>query len=148
LQAGSGKPRDDQAHLIVPLDGSETVAQALPVTAGLAKGLSADVILVRVVPRSQFGEQYIDQSELANRYCEAVTLDLSREGIVDVNDRRLMGEVAPVILDMTREIGDCLVVMTHKGSSAGLRWVLGSVADKVIRSSAKPTLLVHIASDS
>ena len=135
-------------HLIVPLDGSETAAQALPVAAGLAKGLGADIILVRVVPRSQSREQYIEQSEMANRYFEDVKLDLSREGVVDVNDRTLMGEVAPAILDMSQEIADCLVVMTHKGHSAGREWVLGSVADKVIRSSAKPILLVHVVSDS
>jgi nucleotide-binding universal stress UspA family protein len=56
------------------------------------------------------------------------------------------GEPAQAIVDTAANEHVDLIVMATHGSSGMRRWVLGSVADKVLHTSATPLLLVRAQS--
>jgi nucleotide-binding universal stress UspA family protein len=55
----------------------------------------------------------------------------------------LRGHPAATIVDLVRETPGSLVAMTTHGRSGIGRWILGSVADRVIRHSGVPVLVVR-----
>ena len=55
----------------------------------------------------------------------------------------LRGDPAGSIIDIASETNDRLVAMITHGRSGLGRWVLGSVAERVVRHSGDPVLLVR-----
>ena len=155
---------DDSIHeegfgrVIVPLDGSLLAEQVLPHVAYLAKGLELALDLVRVTPsRDEFQrhlphipgrhnpsyEDYLKYAtEDATEYLGQVRDGLQQQGVKSVEEHVLHGEPAGSIIDISSETSDRLVAMTTHGRSGLARWVLGSVADRVVRHSGDPVLLV------
>ena len=62
-----------------------------------------------------------------------------------MEERLLHGDPAACIIEAASETRDRLVAMTTHGRSGIGRWVLGSVADRVVRNSGDPVLLVRAA---
>ena len=56
-------------------------------------------------------------------------------------------DAAHEIIEMSKKLGDCLLVMSTHGWSGLGRWALGSVAEKVIHHIEVPLLLVPARSD-
>ncbi len=141
--------------VIVPLDGSSLAEQALPHVVALAKALTLDVIPVQVTPR--VGDYYLymefplvgyeDFSKevdlQALEYLRSVCQKLLQQKVPSAKERLLHGRAADAIVDLVQEIPDSLVAMTTHGRSGLGRWVLGSVADRVVRSSGGPVLLIR-----
>lgn len=138
------------AKLLVPLDGSELAEKALPHAGELAQKLGSEVVLLRVAPSV---EQYQELALLRNveedlrhsraeaeRYLADLEPPLSRAG-VKVSSIVLLGDPARSIIDFANDASVSLIVMSTHGRSGLGRWVMGSVADKVVRSSGKPVLL-------
>ena len=121
--------------VIVPLDGSSLAEQVLPHTVALARSLRLSVTLVRV--SSHHGEAE------ARGYLQEVGGKLSQQGVISVNEVVLSGHAGPAIVDIARDIPNSLVTMTTHGHSGIGRWILGSVADLVVRHSGSPVLVVH-----
>ena len=142
-------------QLIVPLDGSRLAEAALPYTEYLAQGLTAKVLLVRVVkqigaesPYSMAMLSASDASDLqeqvereAAEYIEGIAGGLERKGI-EVEHRLLTGAPAQNIADLSQKASRSLVVMTTHGRSGLMRWVLGSVTDALIRTSGDAVLVI------
>ena len=55
-----------------------------------------------------------------------------------------MGEPAREILDYAREVGADLIVIPSRGKSGVRRWMLGSVAERVVRRASCPVLMLPI----
>lgn len=121
--------------VIVPLDGSSLAEQVLPHVVALVQALRLSVTLVRV--SSHHGEAE------ARGYLQKVGEKLHQEGASSVKEVVLNGHPATAIVDIARDIPNCLVTMTTHGHSGIGRWILGSVTDQVVRQSGSPVLVVH-----
>jgi nucleotide-binding universal stress UspA family protein len=154
VRGGPGAaPAVQVTRVVVPLDGSTLAEQALPVAATLAADLGVPIHLVRVLDfdalratvqagihaasaymRSQEAVQHHVEEYLAEQVQELRNQDCAATSAV------LLGSPAVTVLDAIRP--DDLVVMTTHGRGGVRRWLLGSVADKLVRAAAAPVLLV------
>ncbi len=155
----SDKPPSEEEiaikSIIVPLDGSEMAEQILPHVADLAKTLDLGVSLLRVTPSAgdyyRFMDyplpQYDDLAEQmdaeAMEYLKSQGQRLRSQGIFQVEERLSHGSPAIAVTDFARETPNSLVAMTTHGRSGVGRWILGSVADRVIRHSGGPVLVIR-----
>jgi nucleotide-binding universal stress UspA family protein len=157
--------QDDLVHqegfsrIVVPVDGSSIAEQVLPHVVYLATGLDLVVDLVRVTPsRDEFhrhlphlpgrpNPSYEDYSSHANaeaaKYLAQLKENLQRQGVNSVEEHLLQGDPAASIIDIAAATDDRLVAMTTHGRSGLGRWVLGSVAERVVRHSGDPVVLVR-----
>ncbi|MGE3797111.1 MAG: universal stress protein [Thermomicrobiales bacterium] len=140
-------------RVVVPLDGSDTANEALPIAEQVAKDTGARVVLVSAInpttglilpspvgtyyPTELYEEISADMRAGAK---EDLTAAKARIGGVDAATLVIDGPAVEAI-QAVLETGD-LVVMTSHGRSGFRRWLLGSVAEKLIRSGAAPVLLV------
>ncbi|MCC6792852.1 MAG: universal stress protein [Thermomicrobiales bacterium] len=142
-------------RMVVPLDGSDRAMAALPVAATLAKQLHASVHLVTVAdfvtnapPAVAYGAAY--SQNVYDDYMAGVVKDAttSLESManpvtelgVDTTVEVVDGTAAEALIDLARH-GD-IIVMTSHGRGGFRRWLLGSVAEKLIRYSPAPVMLV------
>ncbi len=139
--------------IIVPLDGSALAEQVLPHVVALAGPLRLKVLLVRVTPPAEDYYRYMEypvatyedlpkqMDAAAVQYLHEVNEKLSQQGVVV--ERLLHGDPASAIVDLAHETPNSLVAMTSHGRSGLGRWLLGSVADRVVRHSGGPVLLIR-----
>lgn len=148
-------------RILVPLDGSKRAEQALSVASRLARVSDGTILLVRVVPVASEYDRYmggmltepnsimsaaVEQDAIdaafdeARSYLEITTKEL--EGI-KFETKVLFGPAAVQILDAIQSLQSDLVVLCSHGYTGFKRWTLGSVADKVVRHSSVPVLLLH-----
>lgn len=143
-------------RLLVPLDGSILAERALDVVIELAP-VDATLVLVRVVPWPQSfvmeddSERAIDAEataygvKVATGYLTRVAERLRAEG-VSVETQVIVSEtkttVSRHISVAAAATGADLVVMSTHGRSGMTGWLLGSVADEVVRNVDRPVLLV------
>lgn len=144
--------------IIIPLDGSELAEEALAPATALGELMGAGYILFRAVPPPlTVGSPYMAESAEvdpdlherqradARRYLEGVAGRLGRvTGRVTVTLSEEPG-VAEPLLRLAESERDAIVVMTTHGRGAVKRLLLGSVADKVVRATTRPVLLVRAA---
>lgn len=136
-------------RILVPLDTSELAEVALPYAEQMAGRLGSEITLMAVshsagekeqrVFRSYIQETVEATKERANRYLEKPTAQ-----DVKVESAILVGNPAEEIVDYAdRENIDVIVMATHGRSGIG-RWALGSVADKVLRATERPVVLIRV----
>ena len=123
-------------HIIVPQDGSALAEKILPHAIALAKALEARVCLVRATQDDE-----ADAGELG--HLERLAERFRDEGVVEVEELLRHGDPATAIVDLTHEYPDALVAMTTPGRSGLGRWLMGSVADRVVRHAAGPVLVLR-----
>jgi nucleotide-binding universal stress UspA family protein len=129
--------------ILVPLDGSELAEQALSCAEGLAAASSAQLILVRVVPFDivQPPEEDFALLDESRAYLTRVASGLTARGRA-VKTITKSGHADKCILEeLGTQRADLLVMGTH-GRLAPGRWLYGSVADAVLRSSPVPVIVV------
>jgi len=124
--------------ILVPLDGSELAERSLVLADGLVRDKDAEIILLRVpvLPGYQAmaegqppGEDYRE----AEAYLKQIQMRTVHPKLT-VKTRVIHGDEASVIVDTAvSEKVDLLVMSTHGRSGFG-RWMLGSVAERVLRS--------------
>ena len=153
-------------RVIVPLDGSLSAEEALPLAVWASQRLDVPVRLVRVVESDEISReirlgpvresperQKADiQAEArarcdraADAYLSALVERLRALGTIAEFEVRT-GSPALVLLDLLR--ADDLAVMTSQGLGGMRRWLLGSVAEKLVRSGPCPILLVPIGRET
>jgi len=144
--------------IFVPLDGSALAEKVLPTVIGLAKPLKLEVQLVRaytpaaetyiiadgVIAQStaQFNQNLKAEVET---YLEGKVQALRAEGVENVSAAAVLGDAASEIIDFARRTENNLVAMSTHGRSGVGRWLLGSVAEKVVQHSQDPVLLIRVA---
>lgn len=143
-------------RILVPLDGSQLSECSLEHAKAIAAGCQVpEVVLLRVVkpPSSNeaaalaaAGDDILLKVELRNQaeakdYLTKVGDNLKKVGIM-VQLVFLNGSPADVILDYAKNNKVDLIIMTTHGQSGPYRWLIGSVADKVIHNTTVPVLMM------
>jgi len=142
--------------VIVPLDGSELAETVLPSVIRIAKKLRLEVFLIRVYsnPYSGFisgGGHYAvnvdklmeDIRDQARKYLEAKMTELGKRGVEEVSYLLQEGNAADEIVSIAEQTPESLIAMCSHGRSGVKRWVLGSVAETVLRHANNPVLVVR-----
>lgn len=140
--------------ILVPLDGSPTAEAVLPYAQALAAGFKTAVDLLSVIDigamtthlapdkiRHLDGIIATEEKKCAT-YLEDVAKNFSHS---PTECRMVRGTPAEIILETTRQDRDTLIAMATHGRSGAKRWLLGSVAEKVLRGTTNPLFLVRAA---
>jgi len=141
-------------NILVPLDRSELGEQALPIATMLASQTEALVTVAAVVVPNEYwsGDRnpaIWQQAEeaAALRYLEKIEEDLLANGVA-AHSRVAWGPAAATLSRFADEEDADLIVMSTHGRAGFSRWVMGSVADKLLHITARPILLVHTTDDA
>jgi nucleotide-binding universal stress UspA family protein len=121
--------------VIVALDGSELVEQALPLAKQLAEHMEAELFLLQVIRL----DAPVDTRDEARVYPEqtARTLEIPAQVMVRI------GQPAEEIIASAVDVPESIIVMTTHGRGGLGRLLYGSVADRVVRDSRIPVLLIR-----
>jgi nucleotide-binding universal stress UspA family protein len=138
--------------ILVPLDGSDVAEAVLPHVEMLARANNSEVILLRVAvnPAYQFamtdpsivGVLVSNMEAETEAYLKRMTAQLTERGL-SVSAEMAEGNTAECILKIAEEKGADLIAMSTHGRSGVTRWLIGSVADRVVRTAKVPVLLVR-----
>jgi nucleotide-binding universal stress UspA family protein len=146
------------SKILVPLDGSELAECVFPYVEDIAKLRNSKVVAAFVVEHYEmpfYGTVVYDEENLkeieqsakkgAEHYMGTVNKRLMATGI-DSEVIVLEGKIADTLVDYASNKGFDLVVMATHGRSGLARWVVGSIADKILHYSTVPVLLIRSAS--
>jgi nucleotide-binding universal stress UspA family protein len=161
-ERGTANPRTAAKRvewILVPMDGSGLAVGILPAAMNLARVAQASIILLRVVPVIPVMTAYEptvpvtsmpivpdksatqQMADEANTELASVARRLHEDTGVAVEAEVVVAEqIAQAIVDQVSARDVDVVAMSTHGRGAS-RWVFGSVADKVLRSSRVPVLL-------
>jgi len=154
-----GEPATIQ-KILVPLDGSDLAREALTLVKTIAKPLRATVTLARIVPiptgmymaspyTPMMTQPYFDETIAAQRAAAAADLDAIvgelREAGITATSVVQAGSPANQLLDLLADGQYDLVVISSHGRTGVKRWVLGSVAERLVEASHTPVLIVRAA---
>jgi nucleotide-binding universal stress UspA family protein len=138
--------------MLVPLDGSEPAERVLVYAKEFAGRLDLEVSLLYVCTKEEYQvlpmhRSYVERlAEQVKTQTAAVRANVggpSKGKAAQVAGRVSVGYPAEEILRYADENKIDLILMSTHGRSGMKRWVLGSVADKVLRASKLPVLLVR-----
>ena len=139
--------------ILIPLDGSKTAEKVVPYARFMADAFHIPIQLLAVIDvaavathASAQSARYIDsviaESERrAKAYLEKVAGEFPG-GAARITIRR--GRPAETIVETAAANEGTLLTMATHGRSGIKRWLLGSVAEKVLRATANPLLLVRV----
>ena len=135
-----------QHPIIVPLDGSRLSERALPYAESLARTIGRPIVLVEaatVTPRTREDTEHarLRAGDEAQAHLEALAGDLAARGVPAEVVVELAAP-AEVIEETARARQAQLIVMTTHGWGGGSPWVLGGVAEHVLRRSRVPVLFL------
>lgn len=141
-------------HILVTTDFSDLADQAIEPAAELARGLGAKLTLAHVVTSNRPPEPDPDAPyfKVAKRLYDAdkeleaeVTRSLRERAQritgVDMGVAVGRGDAVDGIVAIARSIGADLVVISSQGRTGLARMILGSVAERMARSSPIPVLI-------
>ncbi|MDA1258042.1 MAG: universal stress protein [Chloroflexi bacterium] len=140
--------------IIAPLDGSELAETALPHVESISRAANIPITLVRAVPfpTTYGGDPYgglpaglfesaAEDEKEAKRYLSTIATRLRARGRI-IETHVSNGHPRSEITQIAQDTSDSIVVMTTRGVSGLTRWVVGSIADSVVRSSGVPVLVI------
>ncbi|MEO6164301.1 MAG: universal stress protein [Candidatus Binatia bacterium] len=142
------------SKILVPLDGSATAEAVLPYAEAFAAGFKTSVELLSVIDIGAMTThlapdkvRHLDSIIAAEEkncaeYLENVAKRFSHS---PTECRMVRGTPAQTILESTSQDRDTLIAMATHGRSGAKRWLLGSVAEKVLRGTTNPMFLVRAA---
>lgn len=143
-------------RLLIPYDGSERARQAVPIAARLARASGGAVLLLRVAsPLAEVvwpvepsllitQESWQAERERLTADLEAVAACEALKGVPTATSLvEREGSTADMILETARRWEADLIVMCSHGRTGLTRWMLGSIADKIVRQSPIPVLLLR-----
>jgi len=123
--------------IVVPLDGSDAAARALPAATWLAEKLDADV---RLLVTSFGADVAEEEAYLASQAAST--------GLVHISSAVLRKVFPPRgIVEAVDALPDGVLCMTTRGRGAVAEFLLGSVSDAVLREATAPIVLVGPACD-
>jgi len=137
--------------ILVPLDGSKTAEHVLPYARCFSRHLQIPIELLAVVDVAEtarnisaaeglFLDTLIeDETRRYNDYLKGIAKNFST-GCVQYRVGK--GKAAEVIVESAAKEKSTLIAMATHGRSGLNRWLVGSVAEKVLRAAANPLLLV------
>jgi nucleotide-binding universal stress UspA family protein len=144
-------------RMLIPLDGSKTAEKILPYARFLASRLKLPLELLAVIDimeiaarmspeKAQFfntmAEKAVRSSE---QYLRGVASTFAAANVKCTVEK---GRPADVIIEKAAADKGTLISMATHGHSGINRWLLGSVAEKVLRGAINPLLLVRAAEEA
>ena len=144
---------DATAPIVVPLDGSLLSESALSMAEGLSQRFGNPILLVSVAepPRIPIGPYdypammaSVDEATIAETraYLKRKRQEIAGRGL-RVETESAIGSPAASIEDCIQKNNAGLVVIASHGRGGLGRWLLGSVAQQVLRDTETPVLLVR-----
>ncbi|AKB75945.1 Universal stress protein [Methanosarcina lacustris Z-7289] len=138
-------------NIVIATDGSENTRKAISYGIEIAKLSGATVHALYVVDTSSFSSIPMDAGWesmyeiLKNEGAKAISEVKKQGGIAGVDVREVLEEGHPSssILEFAETNNVDLIVMGTLGKTGLDRFLLGSVAEKVVRSSKIPVMVVH-----
>ncbi|MBO9315250.1 MAG: universal stress protein [Chloroflexus sp.] len=135
-------------RILVPLDGSTHAEQVLLPAQRLAAVDGARLILARVLVRRQrdSDEAIAEQKQAIEAYLKEVAARLEAQGVtidIAVGAVGTADQPARALLNLSRELQADAVALATRGQGGWQRLIMGSVADKIIRASPVPVLVVR-----
>jgi nucleotide-binding universal stress UspA family protein len=133
--------------IVVPLDGSKLAEVALPYAEEMAGKTGSEIILLSVL-QSEEPREYENYHSYASKVVEATKrhtekyIEKSERRGIKVGTATRVGSTAEGILDYVSIGSTKLIIMATHGRSGVSRWAVGSVADKVVRTTTKQPLLL------
>jgi len=138
--------------ILVPLDGSPLSEAALPYAEALARAETAPLRLISVVEPAPVGltgqpsevQAHLEQvqRQRLGQYL-TTTADALRARGLQVTVTLGSGDPSSQILAVADAHDAAMIVMATHGRGGAARWLVGSVADKVMRLGTRPVLLVR-----
>lgn len=138
--------------ILVPLDGSPLAEAVLPHAEALAKSEGAEIIILRV-PDLPAPDLFIHNPAMANKIIEDAEIaadkylqdEVQKLGNIGVKVSTLIreGPVPDTILAAAEETHADVIAMSTHGRSGIQRWLMGSVADRVVHHAHIPVMLIH-----
>lgn len=136
-------------RMVVPLDGSRLAEVVIDPVTRLARRLSARVILLHVLedraPATVHGDRHLTTADEADAYLAEIAQGMAAEG-VDVeyhSHDNPEGDVAASISDHAAELEASLLVLCTHGRGRPRDWIVGSIAQQVVRKAETPVLLIR-----
>ncbi len=145
------------SQILVPLDGSKTAEKALPYARALASKLKLPVELLAVIDIAEMAKRISAEKarylatlienniRTSEKYLSAVAgtfRDVSVKSTVE------KGSAEEVIIDKAAADKGTLINMATHGRSGINRWLLGSIAEKVLRGATNPVLLIRATEEA
>ena len=149
--------------IMVPLDGSELAECVLPHVETFIAGCQVStIVFVRVIELGQitFGGSYAateadimtieanakrieeERKSSTEEYLKEVVSRFKQDG-VKFQTEVIAGKVADTLVDYTEANNIDLILIATHGRSGVSRWVRGSIADRILRASRVPVLMVR-----
>ncbi len=138
--------------ILIPLDGSPFAEAVIPHAEALARSEGAEIVILRV-PEIPAADLFSRNPAIANKIVEDMEIEtdkylqdevkkLSEEGI-KVSCLIREGPVPDTILATADETHADMIAMSTHGRTGVQRWLIGSVADRIIHHSHIPVMLIH-----
>ncbi len=149
----SGGPK----RVIVPPDGSTLSETAIQPAVEIAKAANAEIVFTEILRLPFFGVGVAGIEYGAGDYPGDYGIEVQKKEIPKylqefIDEAKMAGLNASAslrtgspsqqIVEEASQIEDSIVVMGSHGAGGLKRWVVGSVADKVIRSAGQPVLVI------
>ena len=153
LEKTSGGPE----RVIVPLGGSALSESVVKPAMEIAQASGAEIIFTEILRLPFFGVGVAGIEYGAGDYAGDFGIDAQKREITEylqgfIDDAENAGLKASAnvrsgspsqqIVEEASEIDGSIIVMASHGSGGLKRWVVGSIADKVIRSARRPVLVI------
>ena len=142
-------------HILVALDGSTLAENALTPAVELATSMGSELHLVSVAEGKPgltdriIGYEWIghdtrveDDIDHLTGYLAGVSEKISAAP-PKIHRVVLTGEAASSLVEYATDEGCDVIIICSHGRSGVLRWALGSVADRIVRASIIPVLLIR-----
>jgi nucleotide-binding universal stress UspA family protein len=140
-------------RMLIPLDGSKLAENVLPYARTLAKTLDLRIELLSVVDTMDFAKtthaghvrDFDPIIEAAVREGEQYLENVARSFTGKTVDNCVVeqGQADQIIIEKAARDKETLIGMATRGRSGIHRWLMGSVAEKVLRGATNPLLLVR-----
>ena len=134
--------------ILVPLDGSALAEVALPYAELLSGKLGSEVTLIYIHEATEVSNQHMGQFYL-ERMVEVTKQGAERgrrpsgDPGIKVNSAVQVGNPAEEIIGYAGKENVDLILMAAHGQSGIKNWALGNVAEKVVRATDRPVMLIR-----
>jgi nucleotide-binding universal stress UspA family protein len=142
--------------VLVPLDGSGLADRILPHVIALCQKLKLEATLIRAYtlpPDTYMVGDGLYMDALARQraafkqeiddYLTGKVEELRAGGLSRLSPIATHGDPAEQIIDFARNTQNSLIAMSTHGRSGVGRWLMGSVAEKIVHHSRNPVLLIR-----
>lgn len=138
--------------ILVPLDGSKVAEKVLSHAKALAYSEGAEIVILNVAanPVQEFafedpsiaGYSVAEEEHRAKDYVVKVCDELRENGF-KVSYQLYDGSPANTILKVAERLNVDIIAMSTHGRNWPAKWLLGSVAERIVRHSKIPVMLIR-----